>query len=188
MNRDLSLLRSEARRRYQRGQLGVALFSTWPLLPLFGAAWWLGCGANCLLLIGALLALASVTFGWRGGAYRRAVTPGLMAGAMPALLPLYSHTCAVACNSSCNDSSWTSVCMIACWGGGLAAGIAMGIFAARERDASWPARVSGGVLVVLAGSLGCWVGGVPGIVGMCLALLASAPPARVLAVRWGRQV
>ncbi len=175
-----------ARRHYERGQLSVALVNAWPLLPLLAAAGWLGCGVWCLAPLGVALTLVCVAIGWGGGAPRHAVTPALLAGAIPALLPLYSHSCATECSVQCNDASWTSACLFACWSGGLVAGAAMGIFSARAPRATWLTHAGAAVIVLLTGSLGCWVGGVPGIVGMCAAMLASAPSARLLAARWGR--
>lgn len=168
---ELDLLRAVARRRYRFGQWRVALSITWPALVLLVASWAAGCGSTCLAAAGVLLISACLYCGWRGGGARRAVLPALAAGALPALLPLVNRCAESACTDGCGQCACDSNCLVACWVAGCGAALLLGASAAWEREARSGYLVAGSGIVAIAGALGCWVGGVPGLLGLFLAAI-----------------
>lgn len=161
-----------ARRAYELGRLRaamrVALYVTpMTLLSLVGCA---RPGLNAVMGV-ALLAIA-VGLLWRGQAYARAVSAGLVAGAAPLLIPMFVRSSGHCC---IGGACWM-VCMEACIGGGFIAGGVIGLRARSQRTSRGAFFVAALVVAALAGSLGCFMGGVAGVIGMGAGMLASGAP------------
>ncbi len=171
--------RALARRRYELARARLGLGQALWALPFIGASlagcrdhtgWSIAGGA---LLLGAIAALT-----WRGQRWGRAVAPGLQAAIAPVLVPYLmravsgDHGCAGDCVRHC-----LTLCICA----GLVGGFVVGL---RERGRQPVDLVAAGAIAVLAGSLGCVTGGLPGLVGMTAAVaLVGAPIALLVPAR-----
>ena len=133
---------------------------------------------GCLHMgVGGVLSILAVGCSFRGQAYGRAVGPGLVAGAIPLVLPWivrFGGNC-------CIDGTCSSTCMVACVCGGLFAGVIVGIGAAGQARSPVPFALAASALSGVAGMLGCLHMGVGGVAGMLAALLASTAPVMVVA-------
>ena len=94
---DLAALERRARARYEVKTLGRALLGFAPVLVLVAFATWLNRRTGSAALFGGVLFPTGVVALWRGGALRRAVLPGLLAGLLPltfAIVANRGHFCA----------------------------------------------------------------------------------------------
>jgi hypothetical protein len=74
--------------------------------------------------------------------------------------------------------------MIACFAGGLAAGLVIGWLAAKRQDRPAQFWFAAAAIATLTGSLGCVVSGLAGTLAMMIALVvASAPVLGVMRMR-----
>ncbi len=176
---DTRRLKWRARRALESGYGRAALAALWPAPFLLALAAALGCAGPRLAVLAPLLLVVALGLGWRGGATRRAVAPALIAGAFPLALPLLATTC----GTTCGEPRVASACLLACLAGGALGGLTLGIAAARERDASLSFLSSGALVATVAGALGCWVAGVPGLAGLVVGLASGSIPARAVARR-----
>jgi len=151
------------------------------------ARWWRGARAALLVLpltavslvwsrnptvsvvIAVALAAAVVLFVRAGGLTARAVVPGLSAGVVPLVLPL------VAC-PSCSTLP-TGASLLVCASGGVLSAAILASFALHARRDRIPFAIAAGAIAGLAGSLGCVVVGLAGVVAMAAALLVMTPVA-----------
>jgi hypothetical protein len=169
-------LAARACHAYEVGRLDSALRRAVLLLPLPGLTF-LCCAEPARSIVTGVGLVAAVTFClWRGQAIGRGVRPGLLAGAVPLLIPLAAQATGRICEAGRCFMSPT-VCILA----GLAGGVALGVFAPRSREAHGVPLVTASLIAGLAGSVGCWMYGLIGIGGMVVGLVAGAAP--VLAVR-----
>jgi hypothetical protein len=174
-----ALLAARARRAYETGRFGSGFSRAVLLLPLPGLAF-LCCADPTRSLVTGLGLVAAVTFClWRGGALRRGVRPGLIAGGVPLMIPLVSQATGQMCAAG-RCLLDPTVCILA----GLAGGVALGVLAPRPRDAQGVPLMTASLIAGLAGSVGCWMYGLVGIGGMVVGLVAGAAP--VLVVRRAR--
>lgn len=159
--------RALARRAYERGRLRTALRAAWPALPLIALSLW-GCSRPAATIVAGGLLVALVVFArWRGGTMGRSVTPGILAGLAPLILPL-----ATACGSS-GCPAWLA--RMACLAGGLVAGFVLGLVATRKDDRV-TFLVSAGSVAVLVGTLGCAIAGGVGVLGMLGGFVVGTAP------------
>lgn len=177
-------LRRQARRAYELGRLRMALRDAWPVLPMVALSWWLSRTTPLVILsTGALLLVSVIGMRFRGGVYGQVVTPGLLAGIAPLLLPLVLRSSGHCC---IGGACW-SLCMLGCIGGGMFAGVSIGVTAAAQPQERWVFASAASLLASLAGMLGCTVIGTAGIIGMAAAVLAtSLPVAWVARPGWSR--
>lgn len=169
-NVDLSELEARARAAYERGRWRLGVQAAWPALVMAGICVALGGRPLASLGLGAALALVIAIATHRGGEAARAVIPGLLTGALPLTVGL------IACRvpHACAAGLCVSWCAPLCLSAGAIAGLFLGVRAKRapiERRASLLVSTS---IAVLAGSLGCLVVGLGGVVGMLLGLSVSA--------------
>ena len=165
-----------ARGAYERARLRAAAIDAWPVPLVFVIALTL-CGARPAIGAGAaLLALAVVLFRWRGGALARGVHPGLMAGAVPLLLPSFAMSTAGACSASC--SLW---CAWSCIVGGSVAGAVVGWRAASYAGNRGAFLLASAAVAGLTGAMGCFLAGALGVSGMALGFLVAVAPVVLLA-------
>jgi len=167
---DAALL-SRARRAYETARLSSALLATvWLVpvlaLPLFGCSDPLG-----NLVSGAGLILAATFCLWRGGAWRRGVRPGLIAGVAPMLVPFLMQTGSHICMGD-RCYLFPGICIVA----GIAGGVVLGLLAPRPREAQGVPLFAASLIAGLAGAVGCLVYGLIGVGGMVFGILAGAAP------------
>jgi hypothetical protein len=165
-----------ARRAYEQGRLQSALWRAVPLVPL--VAWTLGwCRYPALAaLCGTALVALTVAFGWRGQTWGRAVAPGLAAGLAPLVLPLLMR----GASDVCVGELCCSLCLLACVGGGLVAGLVIGRRAAALPGGRGAFLAAAGALALLAGAPACVFAGVIGLAALALGFAAGMAPPLVL--------
>jgi hypothetical protein len=164
-----------ARRAYERGRTAKALRTAALALPM--ALLSLDCCAKheATLLLAALLAALSGALTFRGGAMGRGVVPGFVAGAVPLLVPLFACSACAAVGGP--------LAFAPCVVGGLASGAIIAHYAAREGEERGAFVVAAGTVAALAGSLGCVLVGLGGLVAMGAGLALATPIALRLAPR-----
>lgn len=172
-------LRSTVRYAYERGRLRFGMRAA----PFVGAmmvvSWWLSKRPSVTMAGGGLLLAVAVLFRWWGGAYGRAVMPGLLAGVLPLVLPLLLRSGGHCC---IGGICW-SFCMVACIGGGLVAGAIVGRLSANEEASPWKFLGAATLVAMVAGTMGCAVAGLAGTAGMASAILGSSLPTLVFSRR-----
>ncbi len=163
-------LASRARRAYETGRALRGLRRAAAVIPMAALSAW-GCGRpEATVLAAALLAAVVVGLEWRGQDLCRAGRVGLIAGLPPLLLPLAIRGTMHACNASfCLSYS------VVCFASGIAGGLVIGAWSVR-RDLRGRGLAAAGLVAVLAGSLGCLIAGVGGLVGLSLGLGLGATP------------
>jgi hypothetical protein len=121
-------------------------------------------------LAASLLAAVVVLFEWRGQAFARGARVGLVAGLPPLLLPLIVRATLHVCNATfCLP--YSTVCL----GAGVVGGGFMGLSAVR-RGVHGSGVAAAALVASLAGSLGCLVAGLGGVVGLVAGLGLGAAP------------
>lgn len=169
-------LRRQALRAYDLGRLRHAVRNAVVLVTPLLALSLYGCGAPAAtIVLGSSLAALVALFTWRGGAWRRALGPGLLAGLVPFAIPVVAEITGSGCSGgNCRPLE------IACVLGGLSGGAFLGWTAPRY-PRSWHAPLAGAAGVAwLTGALGCIVLGTLGLTGVGLAILLAAAPVAVL--------
>jgi hypothetical protein len=169
-------LRDRARRSYEVARLRSSFGAAWFIAPMVVLSLH-ACNAPALTLaIGALLLAACAYASWRGTELSRAVAPGLSSGFLAALVPIIAQALGEPCSSILPGS-----CALSCVLGGIAAGAFLA-YRARGVDQD-RARflTTAGTIAFLAGSLGCALSGIGGILGMSVGLAATAAPVLFLA-------
>lgn len=163
-------LELRVRRAYELGRLLLGLRRAAVVAPMAalsliacerpGATW----------LAASLLAAAVVLLEWRGLALARGARVGLLAGVPPLLLPLVVRATLHVCNATfCLP--YSTVCLAA----GVVGGGFMGLSSVR-RGVHGSGVAAAGLVASLAGSLGCLVAGVGGVVGLVAGLGLGAVP------------
>lgn len=175
---------ARARRAYELGRLWFAmkvLLYVVPLVVLTSFSSTTSMSWNVVL--GTALGALNVGLLWRGEAYGRAAGTGLLAGAIPLLLPLAMQATGHCCSAGA-CSTW---CLPVCIGAGFAAGIMVGIRAASETQ--WPGRfaLSAMGVAALTGALGCAGMGLGAVAGMIAALTVVSAPVAVVGLRLRRR-
>lgn len=165
-------LRSRAKRAYELERLRLGVVAALPVVPLVALSMCVSGGPKLALSAGILLAALAVCLRARGQAYGRALMPGLLAGTVPLLLPMALRASGHCCVAGV---CWPG-CMMACIGGGLVAGLAVGITAAGQNEQRGAYLISAVSVAGLTGALGCAVVGVAGLVGMALAICLTSVP------------
>jgi len=184
MGGDVQKIRAVALQAYERGRRKASLTFALALMPIplaaivLGTSAWLASGVALMLFVVCFFCL------FVGGRLGRAITPGLIAGAIPMLLSLgaraYGHVCTA-------DGCMT-LCLPACLCGGLLAGLIVGRTGARrapsaqERGRSnvfpnvFSSVAPAGAVALLVGSLGCSCAGYSGIIGLIAGITLTAAP------------
>lgn len=170
--------RNQVRRAYELGRVRQGLVAAVPVVVMVALSL-LVCRRPALTLgAGAVLFVLAVALRARGQVYGRALIPGLLAGSAPLILPLLLR----ASGHCCIGGACWSLCMLGCVGGGLLAGIAIGVTAAAQAEERGAFLITATLVAGLAGVLGCAMAGTSGIAGMVIAI-AAAPLPVTLATR-----
>jgi hypothetical protein len=167
-------LLERARRAYERGRAALGL-ETASLVAPMALVSWLVCRHPGVTLVAsvALVALVGVAV-WRGREQARAARLGLLAGAVPLILPLVAGLAGHVCGGS--------MCLFfpgACLAGGLIGGVALGFLASGARLRA-QGLVTAGLVASLAGSLGCLVAGTVGVAALVAGLAFGLAPVLTL--------
>lgn len=171
-----------ARRAYEWGRVRAALPAVAVVVPMVALSL-VFCGRGLASVgCGAALAAVLLAAGWRGQDYRRGVRVGLVAGLGPFVMPIAQGGVMFCTSGVC----WASpaICVV----GGTLGGLMIAAFVLRRRDG---AAVSTSFLVTalvtagLAGSLGCLMLGLIGVLAMGAGLAMGATPALVWSARHG---
>lgn len=167
-------LEHRVRRAYELGRVLLGLRRAAIVAPMTALSL-LACERPGATWVAAsLLATAVVILEWRGLAFARGARVGLLAGIPPLLLPLLVRATFHVCNASfCLP--YAGVCLAA----GVVGGGFMGLSAVR-RGVGGSGVAAAGLVASLAGTLGCLVAGVGGVVGLIIGLGLGAVPLIVL--------
>ncbi len=171
-------LLAKARGAYERGRRRLAWRTMLLSVPMAGLALFVCRHHGAVgVPLGMTLVAISAVLAWRGGVAGRAVTTGLLAGLAPMFLPLVvSAGCSI-------SGAMTPLCFPACIVGGLIGGAFVWSRASRVDEGRKEFVLVAGGLASLAGSLGCVVLGVGGVVAMIAALAALSVPAMLVPAR-----
>jgi hypothetical protein len=166
---DERALFQRAERAYERGRFLAGLRAAAFVIPLmlvsFGC-----CGRPSVsVFIAAALAVLVTVLVWRGGALARGVAPGYAAGILPLAVPL------VALPIFERSGLAGVVPLAACVAGGIASGAIVAFYASREEDDKPGFVLSCGSVATLAGSLGCVIVGLGGVLAMAVGLVLVTP-------------
>jgi hypothetical protein len=164
-----------ARRRYELARLGKGVSASALVVPM-AALSLRGCGhRETALAIAVALALLALVLVWRGGTAARGVVRGLVAGVVPLGFPLVAcPLCARA------GGAWPiAVCVL----GGVASGAIIAWYASREPKERAGFVFWSGLVAALAGSMGCAILGLGGVVAMAAGLASMTPIALGVAPR-----
>jgi len=170
-------LRAQAARIYEAGRLRHALLESWPVVPIVGLGVFHRASGVFVLVGGAVLLALTIAFSWRGLTWRRAIWPGLLAGAPPLLIPGLAPA-----NSFCwiGGSCW-AWCVLLCPLSGLVAGLTLGAVASRQQGRPLQFLIGAASIAAATGAFGCRVAGAWGIIGMLAGGLLGLLPIQVRA-------
>jgi hypothetical protein len=173
-------LAARARRAYEAGRLRRAAQIAWVVLALvFGS--FVAVGASPVsAATGLALLFLTIALRWRGQTWGAAVRTGLTAGLIP-----YALLITFKCSSSlyCSLGGCMSHCVRFCGFGGLAAGVLLAMRARQHDEDIAQFMVAGTAVAALTGLLGCFVGGMTGMLWMLVGELAATIPAFALQLR-----
>lgn len=173
-------LAARARRAYETGRVWWALQIGWLVATLLAISF-VSVGASSVsLATGIALLGVTATMRWRGQTWSAAVRSGLLAGLIPFALLL-----SIKCGSGyfCALGGCMTNCTHFCAFGGLAAGVLLATRANRRQSQVIEFLVASSVVAALTGLLGCFVGGLTGMLWMILGELAATLPAFALQLR-----
>jgi hypothetical protein len=176
-------IRARAQRAYELGRLKFATKVLVYVVPMVLLASWSNTTSMAWnVAIGGALGILTVGLLWRGEAHGRAVSTGLVSGAIPLLVPLVMQ----ATGNCCIAGACSTLCLPLCTGAGLAAGIIVGMRAASERQAPGRFALSAIGVAALTGALGCTGMGLAAVAGMVAALALVSAPVAVVGMRLRR--
>jgi hypothetical protein len=170
-------LRTRCKSAYERGRVQLGLRAAWPVLPIAALSMLLTHRPAVTLAVSALLIVVAVSFRARGLAYGRALVPGFVAGAAPLALPILLRSGGHCC---IGDACW-QVCMLGCIGGGLVAGLSLGMATAAQPESRGTFLIAATAVAGLVGMLGCAISGASGVIGMVVAMLITSLPVTLVA-------
>ena len=146
---DLTALERAARTRYEKARLGWSLAGAAPVLLVVAAAVVLGRRPSSAALFGGGLFVTGVALLWRGRDLRRAVWPGVLSGLIPLAFALVANA-----GHGCSGGHCSTLCVPACTGGGVTAGLVVSIVATRLK-LGWGFWAATSTMAVLTGAMGC---------------------------------
>lgn len=165
---ELGVIERRVRLKYERARVRRALWAFAPVLMIIATATLLTKRPASALAFGALLFAFGVSALWYGKGAQRAVLPGLGLGLVPLALAL----CATQMDHLCMGDMCMTVCVPACTGGGLIAGLGMAIVGHRQKQGVryW---VAASGIALLTGAMGCSCVGYGGVAGLGLGFLVG---------------
>lgn len=170
---DLAALERRARAAYERSRWRRAVLDAWPGLVLAGLAFTFGSRPWIVVALTVALLAAIVVMGHRGGAWRRAIVPGLVAGSLPMVAGL--SACHIP--HACSNPECMAWCMPTIGAAGLLGGV---VVAHRVLRAARRGRVvellGAALLASLTGAMGCIALGVGGLLGLAAGIALGTVP------------
>ncbi|HWL84231.1 MAG TPA: hypothetical protein VNO21_00330 [Polyangiaceae bacterium] len=169
----IDMVRAEhrARLRYEWGRVRRALIGFAPILILVGGAVATARHRSLTACFGLATFVVGVAMLWYGRDLKRAVLPGIAAGAVPLVMAL----CASHVEHGCIGDGCMMLCVPACTAGGVIAGLAVSSIAnARHRGVWFWVSASG--IALLTGAMGCACPGYLGVVGLAVGYGAGLVP------------
>ena len=178
-------MRARARRAYERARVLDGLLAAWPVPLLIALAVVLHERVSAVAVAAAAgLFVLLVAATWRGRAYRRGATAGVLAGLPPLVVPavVIAARGEVHCAGCTPSMGNVLACTVLCVATALVCGLAVGLRAARDRE---PVRFAAAALLVatLVGLLACGATGVGGGLGVIVGFAAGGIPTVALARR-----
>ena len=166
---DVQRVERRARVAYELARVRRAASAFAPMLLLVAVAAVFGDRVRPALALGTSLFIVGVSLLWYGHDIRRAVLPGIAAGAVPLVLAL----CARHIPHGCTGDTCFTLCVPACAAGGLVAGGAIAALAIRTRHSAgfW---IAASGITLLTGSMGCVCAGVRGVVALVAGFLVGS--------------
>lgn len=158
---DFERLERRARIRYEWSRLRRALLGFAPALIVVALAAIITPRPASAIFFGAAMFCTGVALLWYGRDLHRAVLPGILAGAVPLAVALCSNQV----GHVCTGEACMSLCLPACAGGGLVAGVGVSMFG-HQRKLGAGYWVSGSVVALLTGAMGCACIGYSGLFGL----------------------
>jgi hypothetical protein len=178
---ELAALERRARAAYERGRWRRAVLDAWPVLVLAGLAFAFGSRPWLVVALTVPLLVAVVVMGHRGGAWRRAIVPGLVAGSLPMVAGL--SACHIP--HACNGPECMAWCMPTIGAAGLLGGLVVAHRVLRSQPVGKVAVLAPAALLAsLTGAMGCIALGVGGLLGLAAGIAVGMVPALVAA--WDR--
>ena len=173
-------LAAQARRAYEAGRLRWAAQIAWVVFALIVVSFVAVGASRVSAATGLALLATTVALRWRGQTWGAAVRSGLVAGLIPYLL-LLTFKCSA--GLYCALGGCMSHCVRFCGVGGLAAGVLLATRARQHEEHLVEFLVASSAVAALTGLLGCFVGGMTGMVWMLVGELAATLPAFALQLR-----
>lgn len=158
---DFERLEKRARIKYEWSRLRRAIVGFTPVLFVVGVAACITPRPMSAVFFGATMFCAGVAILWYGQELRRAVLPGVAAGAIPLVVAL----CANQIGHVCTGGACLNLCMPACGAGGIVAGLALALLG-HQSTRRLPYLAAGSVLALLTGAMGCACIGYYGLFGL----------------------
>lgn len=171
MASETDVLKQRARRLYELGRLRGALGWSIPALILAALVAVVVRQASIPLAVGVTLYAASVGLLWWGRDPGRGVFPGLVFG----LVPLGAALIANFHGHACIGAACFRICTMACFGGGLVAGLLMARVAVRSAN-PMALFLGGASVAFLTGVMGGACMGVYPVIGMGVAIAFGLVP------------
>ena len=158
---DFGRLQRRARVSYEWARFRRAFVGFSPALALVAIAVGVTPRPSSAIMFGTAMFCLGVGLLWYGQDLKRAVLPGLAAGAVP----LATALCANQIGHVCAGGSCMSFCLPACVAGGAIAGIGFAMFGLQGKHGA-PFLLAGSLLAFLTGAMGCACIGHAGLLGL----------------------
>lgn len=170
-------LQRRARRAYEWGRLRAAVPGAMPAVGLPFLVLLLEHRLKpSVLLMGGVLVLVCLGLGWWGRQWGRAVTPGLLAGLVPLLLPFVVR----GAGHVCYTGGCRVFCLMTFVVGGLAAGALLSFASLRLPEGRERFILASGVVATLCGALSSILYGLSGVLGLVAGLALISTPVLIL--------
>lgn len=160
---DFERFQRRARIKYEWSRLRRAIVGFAPALFVVVVAACVTPRPTTALLFGTAMFCAGVALLWYGQDLRRAVLPGVAAGAIPLVVAL----CANQLGHVCTGGACLNLCMPACGAGGIAAGLAVALLG-HQSTHRIRYLAAGSVVALLTGAMGCACIGYYGLFGLAV--------------------
>lgn len=168
---ELLRIEHKARLRYEWSRARRALLGFTPTIAVVAIAAVLAKRPTTTIFFGSSLFLVGVVLLWYGRDLKRAVLPGMAAGAVPLTFAL----CANHIGHVCTGEACVMMCMPACIAGGVLAGLCVAAVGHRSRQ---PVRfwLAASGVALLTGAMGCACAGYSGVLGLGAGYIAAFIP------------
>ena len=161
-------LQRRARRAYELGRLRRAAWAWLPVSPVLVVAALMG-HPSTVVSIAVPLVLICVACSYRGRGLERAITPGAVAGLLPAVVAMGTMR-----HFGCVSASCVELCAPLCAATGLVVGAWLGAKTAARESAS--VTVASLAIAGLTASLGCAPMGVGTLLGAVVGMAVGLVP------------